>query len=90
MGGNLIQNFNLRQLMSKRIQLIGTTLRNRSLAYKIKLIQDFGEFALPRFASGKIKPVIDKIYPWEAVKEAHDYMEANNNAGKIVLRISEP
>ena len=90
MGGNLIQNFNLRQLMSKRIQLIGTTLRNRSLAYKIKLTRDFGEFALPRFASGKIKPVIDKIYPWEAVKEAHDYMEANNNAGKIVLRISEP
>lgn len=89
MGGNLIQNFNLSQMMSKRIQLIGSTLRNRSLAYKIKLTQEFGEFALPRFASGKIKPVIDKIYSWEEAKHAHQYMEANKNAGKIVLRVSE-
>ncbi|MEJ2052225.1 MAG: zinc-binding dehydrogenase, partial [Calditrichota bacterium] len=51
---------------------------------------DFGEFALPRFASGKIKPVIDKIYSWEEAKQAHEYMEANKNAGKKVLKVSEP
>jgi tumor protein p53-inducible protein 3 len=88
MGGNQIRNFNLRILMSKRIRLIGSTLRNRSLEYKIKLTRDFSTFGLSRFASRKLKPVIDKIYPWEAVKEAHDYMEANKNTGKIVLKIS--
>jgi putative PIG3 family NAD(P)H quinone oxidoreductase len=88
MGGNQIQNFNLRNLMSKRIRLIGSTLRNRSFEYKINLTREFTEFALPRFASGKLKPVIDKIYSWEKVKEAHDYMEANKNTGKIVLKIS--
>ncbi|MEJ2536362.1 MAG: NAD(P)H-quinone oxidoreductase [Calditrichia bacterium] len=88
MGGNQIRNFNLRILMSKRIRLIGSTLRNRSLEYKINLTRDFSAFGLSRFASGKLKPVIDKIYPWEAVKEAHNYMEANKNTGKIVLKIS--
>jgi len=88
MGGSQIQNFNLRNLMTKRIRLIGSTLRNRSLEYKINLTREFTEFALSRFASGKLKPVIDKIYSWKDVKEAHEYMETNRNTGKIVLKIS--
>lgn len=88
MGGSELEHFNLSSLMRKRIKLIGSTLRVRSLDYKIRLTQDFAAFALPRFADGRLKPVVDRIFPWEKVSEAHRYMEENLNIGKIVLKIS--
>lgn len=87
MGGSELEHFNLSSLMRKRIKLIGSTLRVRSLDYKIRLTQDFAAFALPRFADGRLKPVVDRIFPWEKVSEAHRYMEENLNIGKIVLAI---
>jgi len=43
---------------------------------------------MPRFQQGEIKPIIDKVFDWKEVQEAHRYMEANKNIGKIVLEIS--
>jgi putative PIG3 family NAD(P)H quinone oxidoreductase len=88
MGGSELAHFSLSSLMRKRIKLIGSTLRVRSLDYKIRLTQDFAQFALPRFADGRLKAVVDKTFPWEEVAKAHGYMEENLNIGKIVLKIS--
>lgn len=88
MGGTSIKNFDLRALMKKRLTLSGSTLRNRDLSYKIKLSMAFANYALPHFTAGHFKPVIDRIFPWEEVAEAHHYMEARKNIGKIVLHIS--
>ena len=85
MGGTDVENVSLRALMLKRIKVIATTLRARSDDYKIKLTKDFSEFSLSRFNDGRLKPLIDRIYPWEEVGEAHLYMEENRNTGKIVL-----
>lgn len=87
LGGARVEQVNLGVLLRKRIQLTATTLRTRSLDYKIRLTREFADFALPRFADGRLKPVIDRIFPWECVVEAHQYMEANQNIGKIVLRV---
>jgi tumor protein p53-inducible protein 3 len=62
-------------------------LRSRSVEDKIKLTREFSEFALPRFADGRLQPVIDRVFDWQDVREAHRYMESNANIGKIVLRI---
>ena len=64
-----------------------TTLRTRSVDYKIRLTRDFADFALPRFADGRLKAVIDKVLSWKQAVEAHQYMEANKNIGKIVLSV---
>ena len=85
LGGTKVEQLNLGALMKKRIQLTATTLRARSQEYKIQLTQDFAEFSLPRFSDGRLKPVIDRVFPWEHVVEAHRYMEANKNIGKIIL-----
>ncbi len=77
MGGSIPEKMDLRIFMKKRLQVMGSTLRNRSRAYKIELTRAFSEFALPAFRSGRIKPVIDQIFPWEAVAEAHRRMEQN-------------
>lgn len=45
------------------------------------------KIVLPLFEQGRIRPVIDSIFPLERVVEAHAHMEANKNFGKIILRI---
>jgi tumor protein p53-inducible protein 3 len=88
MGGAEISSFSLHQIMQKRATIMGSTLRNRSLLYKIKLTESFSNYAIPLFKKRRIRPVIDKVFPWEKVQEAHRYMEDNLNTGKIVLLVS--
>jgi putative PIG3 family NAD(P)H quinone oxidoreductase len=87
LSGGKIQDFDLRKILSKRLSIMGSTLRSRSLEYQIALTQDFTRFALPRFQDGRLKPVIDRVLDWNQVKEAHAIMESNKNSGKIVLKI---
>jgi putative PIG3 family NAD(P)H quinone oxidoreductase len=88
MSGSLIPNFDLKILMKKRLTLNGSTLRNRDLSYKIKLTQEFREFALHRLSKNQLSAVVDRVFPWEKVSDAHTYMEENINMGKIVLTLS--
>jgi NADPH:quinone reductase-like Zn-dependent oxidoreductase len=79
----------LAKMLSKRIQLSFTTLRNRSDEYKTNLINDFKKEILPNFVSGGMTPVVDSIMHVSSVKEAHEKMEHNLNIGKMVLRWHE-
>ncbi len=88
MGGGRIESFSIRDLFRKRGTVVTSTLRNRSLDYKGRLTKAFEDFALPRFADGRLRPVIDQVYDWTEVAQAHRRMEANENVGKIVLRIN--
>jgi putative PIG3 family NAD(P)H quinone oxidoreductase len=88
LGGGKVDEFDLRKILVKRLFVIGSTLRSRSLDYQVKLTKEFSDFAFTKFAEGKIKPVIDSVFDWKDVSEAHKYMEANKNTGKIVLEIS--
>lgn len=87
LGGVRVENVDLRVFFRKRASLIVSRLRPRSLDYQISLTQDFSTYALPLFIDGTLKPVIDSIYPWEEVADAHRRMEANKNVGKIVLKL---
>ena len=88
-GGSLVETFDLRHLMSKRLQVNGAALRSMATERKIELTRKFAEFALPRFAGGRLLPVIDSVYDWVDVSEAHERMEAGLNVGKIVLRVGD-
>lgn len=88
MGGIKVKELNMVNFMFKRLQVFGSTLRARSLDYKARLASDLQEFAWTRFESGEFHSVIDSVYDWKDVAEAHRYMEANNNQGKIILQIS--
>ncbi len=88
LGGAEVHQVNLAKILMKRLQIIGSTLRSRSLDYQIRLTQEFWQFASINFLTGKFRPVIDSVFEWEKVQEAHRYMESNQNAGKIILKIS--
>jgi putative PIG3 family NAD(P)H quinone oxidoreductase len=73
-------------LLRKRLHLLGTALRTRPLEEKIALAREFSDHVLPLFSSGRIRPVVDRVYPFSEIREAHAQMEENQSFGKIVLR----
>jgi putative PIG3 family NAD(P)H quinone oxidoreductase len=77
--------FKLGLALSKRLKIIGTVLRFRSLEEKAEATGKFVEDVLPLVAAGKIKPNLDKVFPVESVREAHEYLESNCSFGKVVL-----
>jgi len=86
--GGMISEINLAQVLVKRLHILGTTLRARSLEYKIALCRDLQARFWAKFADASIQPVIDCEFDWTEVQQAHRYMEANKNVGKIVLKVS--
>jgi tumor protein p53-inducible protein 3 len=86
LGGSRGQ-LDLGPLMGKSLTVSSTTLRRTPLAQKVELTRAFAEFALPRFASGELRPVIDSTLAIEQASEAHRRLAANTNAGKVVLRL---
>jgi tumor protein p53-inducible protein 3 len=87
--GGASGDLNLGAVMAKRLTITGTTLRRTPLDQKIALTKAFSEFALARFDSGELRPVIDTVYPLREAAAAHRRMGDNANIGKIVLRVGE-
>ncbi len=77
----------LRQVMGKRLRIIGSLLRPRTLAEKVEIKERFLERFGPLLADGAIQPVIDGVYLITQANEAHTRMAANRNVGKIVLQV---
>ncbi len=78
---------NLGALMGRRLRLIGSVLRPRSVAEKVEIKERFmGQF-WRQILSGTIEPVIDSVYPVEQTNEAHETMQNNRNIGKIILKV---
>lgn len=88
LGGKMAE-INMGKLLAKRVSLIASTLRGRPVPFKIDLVRQFEQFARSSFEDGSLKPVIDSVYDWKNVNEAHNYMEENRNTGKIVLSVSK-
>ncbi|WP_449354888.1 NAD(P)H-quinone oxidoreductase [Virgibacillus natechei] len=89
LGGAVIDQLNLMDIMSKRIKLIGTLLTPRSDDYKAALTTDFAEKSMPLFENKKLKPVIDHVFSLDEAQQAHEHMESNKNIGKIVLKVDD-
>ncbi len=77
----------LGRLMRGRLTVVGTVLRARSAAEKAALAAEFCQDLLPLFEKGTLRPVLDRVFPLEAAAEAHEYLEANENFGKVVLEV---
>jgi NADPH:quinone reductase len=75
----------LRQLMGRRAQVVGTLLRSRPLEEKIVLARSFEAEVLPDFATGALRPVVDRVLPVRDVRAALAHMANNASVGKLVL-----
>ncbi|MCG8474994.1 MAG: NAD(P)H-quinone oxidoreductase [Cytophagales bacterium] len=87
LGGIKVPSANLLPVVSKRLKIIGSTLRARNLAYRSSLTQAFWSYAGAKFQSGALQPVVHKVLDWEQAANAHCILRENQNVGKVVLRV---
>ncbi|MWV14103.1 zinc-binding dehydrogenase [Pseudomonas sp. R-28-1W-6] len=88
MGGSKAQ-LDMALLLGKRIQLIGSTLRNRDDAFKAELLSDLGQHVWPLFGEGRLKPQLEQSFAARDVQAAFAALASNRVAGKVVLLIDE-
>jgi putative PIG3 family NAD(P)H quinone oxidoreductase len=76
-------------VMRRRLMLTGSTLRARSIEFKTMVADEIRTTVWPYAEGGRLKPVIDSVYPLDRAAEAHARMEAGEHVGKIVLEVSQ-
>ncbi|WP_137885230.1 NAD(P)H-quinone oxidoreductase [Pseudomonas sp. 2FE] len=88
MGGREAQ-LDLALVLAKRLQLCGSTLRNRDEQFKADLLSDLSQHVWPLFAEGRLKPQLERSFPSKEVELAFAALASNRVAGKLVLLIDE-
>ncbi len=76
-----------RFIMMKRLTVTGSTLRASPAARKVAIAAALREHVWPLFPSGRLKPVIFRVYPLEEAAAAHALMESSEHIGKIMLEV---
>ena len=74
-------------IMQRRLTLTGSTLRPRSVEFKTMVADEIAKTVWPYVEGGRLKPVIDSVFPLADAASAHARMEAGEHVGKIVLEV---
>jgi NADPH:quinone reductase-like Zn-dependent oxidoreductase len=74
-------------MMVKRLIITGSTLRSRSVDEKTELRNGLEKDLWPLVKEGKIRPILDSVFPLEEAARAHDRMQSSLHIGKIVLKL---
>lgn len=88
MGGREPVPVDVGALLSKRQQIIGSTLRARPASEKAAIVAAFIERFGDDLDAGRVRPVIDSVFPLERMNDAHERMKSDH-FGKIVLRVGD-
>jgi len=86
LGGSKAE-INLGQILTRRLTITGSTLRNRSPATKGQIAAALRNRVWPELAAGRIAPVIQATFPLQEAARAHELLEANQAMGKLVLLV---
>jgi putative PIG3 family NAD(P)H quinone oxidoreductase len=76
-------------LMRRRLTLTGSLLRPRSVEFKAMVADEIAKTVWPYAEGGRLKPVIDSVFPLAEVEKAHLRMETGAHVGKIVLEVRQ-
>ncbi len=85
--GLLHADLDLGALHAKRLTLFGVSNKLRSKEQRASAIPRFVAEVMPHFASGRIKPQIDRVIDFARLPDGKARMEAGDHVGKIVLRM---
>ncbi len=85
--GGMTGDLDLRRLLSKRIRIIGSTLRALSLERKAEIVSSFLDRFGDALQAGRLRPVIDSVFPMNRVADAHRRLASGEAFGKVVLTI---
>ena len=79
----------LAALQRKRLRVIGSVLRNRTLEEKAEIVRAFRNRFWPALIDGRAAPVIDSVLPITAADQAHQILADNRNVGKVILTVRD-
>jgi putative PIG3 family NAD(P)H quinone oxidoreductase len=88
MGGREV-TLDLGLLLVKRVQLLGSTLRNRDDAFKADLLSELQQQVWPLFGEGRLKPQLEKTFAAKDAEAAFSTLASNQVNGKLVLSIND-
>ncbi|MDF9777672.1 zinc-binding dehydrogenase [Pseudomonas baetica] len=88
MGGREAK-LDLAQVLAKRVQLLGSTLRSRDDQFKADLFSDLRLHVWPLFAEGRLSPQLARTFAITDAEAAFAELASNTVAGKVVLVINE-
>jgi putative PIG3 family NAD(P)H quinone oxidoreductase len=77
----------LGDVLRKRLTLVGTMLRARPLEEKIEAAQLLSRSLSPWLSEGRVRPVVDRVFPLSEASAAHAYVAANTSFGKVLLDV---
>ncbi|MEJ6979059.1 NAD(P)H-quinone oxidoreductase [Pedobacter sp. P351] len=78
---------NVFNIMQKRLNITGSTLRSRDLLFKSALASEVLAHVWPKIEEAKVKPVVYKVFPLYEAAKAHQLMESGIHTGKIILEV---
>jgi putative PIG3 family NAD(P)H quinone oxidoreductase len=81
--GGAQSEVNLAQLLTRRLAVIGSTLRAKPVEEKARIVEGFRA----RFGDAGLRVPIDRVLPLAQAAEAHRLMQSSAHFGKIVLRV---
>jgi NADPH2:quinone reductase len=84
-GAGAETDISLRALMGKRASVMGTVLRARPLEQKAVAVQAFAHQVVPLLASGRVRPLVDRVFPAGEAVAAFDHLAAPGKLGKVLL-----
>ena len=79
----------LQALHAKRLTLFGVSNKMRSADQRAAGVPAFVADWLPAFADGRIRPLVDRVFPFDELAAAQAGMESDAHVGKIVLKIAD-
>ncbi len=88
MLGGAKSTVSLNEILRRRLVLTGSTLRPRRVEFKGAIARSLRERVWPHIESGRIRPVVFRIFPLDEAAQAHALMESGQHIGKIVLSVA--
>ena len=82
-------DLDLGRLLSRRLSVVGTTLRSRSVAGKTEIVSEVTAHLWPAVDDGAVRPVVDRVMPWQEAAQAHRLLERGESIGKVVLQVAD-
>lgn len=84
--GGRTSELDLGLVLNKRLRIVGTMLRSRPIEEKMALAREFADRVIHCFESGRLVPVVERVFPFTDIGAAHALLESNSTFGKVVLR----
>lgn len=86
--GGTRAELSLGQVLSRRLTVLGSTMRARTVEEKAAVARGMRSDVLPGFADGSLRVVVDSVFDLAQVAAAHRALEAGDHVGKIVLTVT--